>query len=98
MSPRLRSSNIAREIGHAGSAVAAHVWRNAAAGNLGGWQVARALEFLTVLIGSCGNSLEELRPMLVNKFIPAPPLMPTGPKVVESTAVGRGISACASLR
>src|SRR5262249_14376056 len=43
---------VAREVGRAGSAVATHVWRNAAAGNLGGWQVARALEFLTVLVGA----------------------------------------------
>ena len=43
---------VAREIGRAGSALATHVWRNAAAGNLGGWQVARALEFLVVLMGA----------------------------------------------
>src|SRR6202048_3020228 len=40
---------VAREIGRAGSALATHVWRNAAAGNLGGWQVARALGLLGVL-------------------------------------------------
>lgn len=33
---------IAREIAGAGSAFAAHVWRSAASGNEGGWQVARA--------------------------------------------------------
>ena len=43
---------MAREIGRAGSALSTHVWRNAAAGNLGGWQVARALEFLVVLAGA----------------------------------------------
>ena len=32
---------VAREIAHAGSAFSSHVWRNTAAGNLGGWQVAR---------------------------------------------------------
>ena len=32
---------VAREAGRAGSALSTHVWRNAAAGNLGGWQVAR---------------------------------------------------------
>src|SRR5574341_1802471 len=31
--------DVARAIGRAGSALATHVWRNAAAGNLGGWQV-----------------------------------------------------------
>ncbi len=46
---------IAREIGKSGSALATHVWRNAAAGNLGGWQVSRCLEFLVVLMGAVGT-------------------------------------------
>ncbi len=45
---------IAREIGAAGSALATHVWRNASAGNEGGWQVARCLQFLVVLMGAVG--------------------------------------------
>ena len=32
---------VARAVGDAGSALATHIWRNTAAGNLGGWQVAR---------------------------------------------------------
>ncbi len=44
-----------RAVGGAGSALATHVWRNAAAGNLGGWQVARALELLVVLAGAVGT-------------------------------------------
>lgn len=51
--------------------LAAHVWRSAASGNLGGWQVARTLFFLNVLTGSVGtwggtsaNSW--------NKFVPKP--------------------------
>ncbi|MFN0008642.1 MAG: molybdopterin-dependent oxidoreductase [Planctomycetota bacterium] len=66
---------IAREIGRAGSAFATHVWRNAASGNRGGWEVARALEFLCVLVGSVGakggtnlNSQD--------KFVPPPFLKP----------------------
>jgi anaerobic selenocysteine-containing dehydrogenase len=35
--------------------LAAHIWRAAASGNLGGWQVARALFFLNVLTGSVGT-------------------------------------------
>lgn len=70
---------IAREVGRAGSAVATHVWRNAAAGNLGGWQVARALEFLTVLVGAVGT-VGGVSPSAFNKYIPAPPLMPRAPK------------------
>ena len=34
--------DIARQIGRAGTRFAAHTWRAATAGNLGGWQVARA--------------------------------------------------------
>src|SRR5262249_19820083 len=43
---------IGQSIAQAGSALATHVWRNTAAGNLGGWQVARALQFLVVLMGA----------------------------------------------
>jgi anaerobic selenocysteine-containing dehydrogenase len=70
---------VARAIGDAGSALAAHVWRNAAAGNLGGWQVARALELLVVLMGAVdapGGTATNAS----NKFIPAPPLMPPPPR------------------
>ncbi len=66
---------VAREIGRAGSALAAHVWRNAAAGNLGGWQVARALELLVVLMGAV-DAPGGTAPNSAHKFIPAPPLMP----------------------
>ncbi|MGH7917651.1 MAG: molybdopterin-dependent oxidoreductase, partial [Candidatus Binataceae bacterium] len=69
---------VAREIGRAGSAFAAHVWRNAAAGNLGGWQVARALEFLSVLAGAVGTP-GGTAPSGFNKIIPAPPMMPPPP-------------------
>ncbi len=46
---------VAMLIGDAGSRFASHVWRNTAAGNLGGWQVARCLQFLTVLVGAVGT-------------------------------------------
>ena len=39
----------------AGSRLSTHVWRSAAIGNLGGWQVARALHLLNVLTGSVGS-------------------------------------------
>ncbi len=35
--------------------LAAHVWRSAASGNLGGWQVSRTLFFLNVLTASVGT-------------------------------------------
>jgi len=71
---------IAREIARAGSAFAAHVWRAAAAGNLGGWQVARALFFLNVLTGSVGTE-GGTSPNLWDKYIPQPFSHPAPPQV-----------------
>jgi len=71
---------VAHEVARAGSAFAAHVWRNAAAGNLGGWQVARALQFLSVLVGAVGTP-GGTAPNAMNKFIPAPPLVPPPAKI-----------------
>jgi len=50
--PRETLVQVARLIGGARGAFASHVWRGTASGNLGGWQVARALQFLTVLTAS----------------------------------------------
>ncbi|MGH7309794.1 MAG: molybdopterin-dependent oxidoreductase, partial [Candidatus Rokuibacteriota bacterium] len=66
---------VARAIGDAGPALATHIWRNTAAGNLGGWQVARALQFLVVLVGAVAAE-GGTAPNAWNKFTPAPPLMP----------------------
>jgi anaerobic selenocysteine-containing dehydrogenase len=66
---------VARAIGQAGSALATHIWRNTAAGNLGGWQVARALQFLVVLMGAVGTE-GGTAPNASNKAVPAPPMMP----------------------
>ncbi len=71
---------VAHEIARAGSAFSAHVWRNAAAGNFGGWQVARALQFLSVLAGAVGTP-GGTAPNAANKFIPMPPLLPPPAKV-----------------
>jgi anaerobic selenocysteine-containing dehydrogenase len=62
---------VAREIGRAGSAFAAHNWRAAAAGNLGGWMVARCLFFLNVLTGSIGTP-GGTSPNVYDKFVPRP--------------------------
>ena len=58
-------------VANCGGRLAAHTWRSASIGNLGGWQIARALFFLNVLTGSVGtpggtsgNSW--------NKFVPKP--------------------------
>ncbi|NIR75967.1 MAG: formate dehydrogenase, partial [Gammaproteobacteria bacterium] len=46
---------VARRIGEAGTRFAAHNWRGPATGNLGGWQIARCLHFLSVLTGAVGT-------------------------------------------
>ena len=69
---------VAHEIARAGSAFSAHIWRNAAAGNLGGWQVPRALVFLTALVGAIGAP-GGTSPSAWDKFVPAPPMMPPPP-------------------
>jgi len=71
---------VAREIGRAGAAFASHVWRNAASGNLGGWQVARCLEFLNVLTGSVGTR-GGVSPNTWDKFVPAPFRTPPPPQM-----------------
>src|SRR6185295_564081 len=71
---------IAGEIARSGSALATHVWRNTAAGNLGGWQVARALQFLVVLMGAVAAP-GGTAPGAFNKAVPASPMMPAPGRV-----------------
>src|SRR5438552_17485343 len=71
---------VAREVAKAGSAYSIHVWPTAAAGKLGGWQVAGALQFLSALVGAVGTP-GGTAPNAANKYIPAPPLMPPPSKV-----------------
>jgi anaerobic selenocysteine-containing dehydrogenase len=71
---------VAQAIGAAGGALATHIWRNTAAGNLGGWQVARALELLVVLMGAVSTP-GGTAPSAWNKAIPTPPMMPPPGKV-----------------
>ena len=70
---------VAREIGRAGHAFAAHIWRNAAR-EIWADGRSRALEFLSVLVGAVGTS-GGTSPAAFNKFIPAPPMMPPAPNV-----------------
>jgi anaerobic selenocysteine-containing dehydrogenase len=51
--------------------LATHVWRSAASGNLGGWQVARAIFFLNVLTGSVGTR-GGTSANTWNKYVPHP--------------------------
>ena len=65
-------------VANAGTQLCTHVWRSASIGNLGGWQVSRALHFLNVLTGSVGteggtapNSWAKYKPTLFDEP-PAP--------------------------
>ena len=60
---------VAHLIGKAGSKLSTHIWRGASIGNLGGWQVARALHLLNVLTGSVGTK-GGTSPSAWNKFHP----------------------------
>ncbi|MGH3503386.1 MAG: molybdopterin-dependent oxidoreductase [Nocardioidaceae bacterium] len=53
--PAVKIADLAEIVASAGTALSAHIWRSAAAGNLGGWQVARCLFFCNVLTGSVGT-------------------------------------------
>lgn len=59
------------EIQAAGHQFASHLWRNTAAGHLGGWQTTRALLLLHVLTGSIGTP-GGLNPNSWDKFAPKP--------------------------
>ncbi len=67
--PRDKILTVARLIGAARGAFASHVWRGTASGNLGGWQVARALQLLTVLTGSFATA-GGTAPSAWNKYKP----------------------------
>jgi anaerobic selenocysteine-containing dehydrogenase len=53
--PVERIEDTARLVADCDGRLAAHIWRSAAAGNLGGWQAARALWFVLALTGSIGT-------------------------------------------
>ena len=78
--PAARIEEVACEIGRSGGALSSHVWRNAAAGNLHGWEVARALELVVVLMGAVAVP-GGTAPGAWNKTAPAPPMMPPPAKV-----------------
>ncbi len=59
----------AEAVARAGDRLAAHNWRAASIGNLGGWQVARCLFLLNVLTGSVGT-MGGTSAHSWNKFVP----------------------------
>jgi len=70
---------VAEVVSSAGTAFAAHNWRSAAAGNLGGWQVSRSLFMISALLGAIATKGGTF-PNAWNKFVPRPPYVPPEPE------------------
>jgi anaerobic selenocysteine-containing dehydrogenase len=71
-------AEVAEVVAGAGSRFSSHNWRSAAAGNLGGWQVSRALFMLNALLGAVavpGGTF----PNAWNKYVPKPIHSPPHP-------------------
>ncbi len=73
-------AEVAETVAAAGTRFAGHVWRSAAAGNLGGWQVARTLFFISALLGAVATEGGTF-PNAWNKFVPKPIHTPPHPHV-----------------
>ena len=73
-------AEVAETVAGAGTRFAAHVWRSAAAGNLGGWQVARTLFLISALLGAVATEGGTF-PNGLNKFVPRPIHTPPHPGV-----------------
>ena len=71
-------AEVAETVASAGTRLATHNWRSAAAGNLGGWQVARCLFFLNALMGAVATEGGTF-PNAWNKFVPRPIHLPPHP-------------------
>ncbi len=71
---------IADAVAAAGTRLSTHNWRSAAAGNLGGWQVARCLFLLNALLGAVGTE-GGTHANAWNKFVPRPIHLPPHPSV-----------------
>ncbi|HYY58524.1 MAG TPA: molybdopterin-dependent oxidoreductase, partial [Pyrinomonadaceae bacterium] len=69
---------IARVVSTAGTRFSSHNWRSAAAGNSGGWQVARTLFMLNALLGAIATE-GGVFPNAWNKFVPRPIHTPPHP-------------------
>jgi anaerobic selenocysteine-containing dehydrogenase len=71
---------VADLVSRAGTQLATHNWRSAAAANLGGWQVSRTLFMLNALTGSIATPGGTF-PNAYNKFVPRPIHLPNHPRV-----------------
>jgi anaerobic selenocysteine-containing dehydrogenase len=73
-----RLRELAEIVASAGSRLATHTWRAAAAGNLAGWLVTRSLFFLNALLGAVGTEGGTF-PNIWHKWVPRPPVVPPHP-------------------
>ncbi|HEX5708749.1 MAG TPA: molybdopterin-dependent oxidoreductase, partial [Pyrinomonadaceae bacterium] len=71
---------IAKTVAGAGTRLSTHNWRSAAAGNSGGWQVARTIFLLNALMGAVATE-GGVYPNAWNKFVPKPIHTPPHPRV-----------------
>ncbi|MFZ5871420.1 MAG: molybdopterin dinucleotide binding domain-containing protein [Actinomycetota bacterium] len=69
---------LAELVAGAGTRLATHSWRSAAAGNLGGWQVSRCLFLLNALLGAVATE-GGTYPNAWNKYVPRPIHVPPHP-------------------
>jgi anaerobic selenocysteine-containing dehydrogenase len=69
---------VAKVVATAGTRLSTHNWRSAASGNLGGWQVTRALFMLNALMGAVATEGGTF-PNAWNKFVPKPIYVPPHP-------------------
>ena len=72
-------AEVAEVVASAGHRFAAHNWRSAAAGNLGGWQVSRTLFLLSALLGAVATEGGTF-PNAWNKYVPRPIHLPPHPE------------------
>jgi anaerobic selenocysteine-containing dehydrogenase len=73
-----RLEEVARIVSTAGKRFSSHNWRSAAAGNSGGWQVARTLFLVNALLGAVATE-GGVYPNAWNKFVPKPIYTPPHP-------------------
>ena len=71
---------VAEVVATAGEKFASHIWRSAAAGNLGGWQISRTLLLINCLLGAVATE-GGTYPNAWNKFVPRPIYTPPHPDV-----------------
>jgi anaerobic selenocysteine-containing dehydrogenase len=69
---------VAKIVGGAKTRLSTHTWRSATAGNLGGWQISRALFLLNALTGAVATE-GGVFPNAWNKFVPRPIYLPPHP-------------------